>query len=241
MSRVGAGRHFRVRGPKVKICGVADHQSLREITQLGVDAVGFVFYDASPRAVVGAQVKSWLEDMPPFVQTVGVFVDEKPAQVKKIFDLCGLSYVQLHGQESPEYCAELPKGGVIKAFRVKNGFHPGMIKPYIAHISAVLLDSASSGESFDWSVARQVREAYPETPLILAGGIAADNVDEAVRQVRPYAIDVSSSVESSPGVKDPVKVQDLLRRLVVESTAGQGRPSAERTMDGLSGRSAAVH
>ena len=199
--------------PKVKICGVADRQSLRDLMWLGIDAVGFVFYDASPRAVVGAQVKGWLEEMAPFIHTVGVFVDEKPAQVKKVADLCGLSYVQLHGQETPEQCAELPKNRVIKAFRVKKGFDPEKVKPYIPYVAAILLDSPSSGASFDWTVARQVREAYPDLPVILAGGISPDNVEEAVRVVQPYAVDVSSSVEISPGVKDPAKVQDLLHRL----------------------------
>ena len=202
------GRH-----PKVKICGVADHDSLRLILRTGIDAVGFVFYDASPRAVVGAQVQGWLEEMPPFVHSVGVFVDEKITQVKKIAEHCRLSFIQLHGQETPEYCASLPKSEVIKAFRVKNGFKPDMIRPFVPHVSAVLLDSAAAGESFDWDVACRVQDAFPDLPVILAGGITPDNVDDAVRQVQPYAIDVSSSVESSPGVKDPRKVQDLLQRL----------------------------
>ena len=213
MSRNDRGRFLGSAAPKVKICGIADRQSLKEVIGLGVDAIGFVFYDASPRAVVGAQVKGWLEEMPPFIHTVGVFVDEKPAQVKKVADLCGLSYVQLHGQETPEHCAELPRNRVIKAFRVKNGFDPGVVKPYVPHIAAVLLDSSTSGESFEWARARKVRDAFPELPLILAGGITADNVEEAIRQVQPYAIDVSSSVESAPGVKDPSKVLELVQRI----------------------------
>lgn len=179
----------------------------------GIDAVGFVFYEASPRAVVGAQVKGWIEELPPFVQSVGIFVDAKIGHVKKISELCRLSCVQLHGHESPDYCGELPKASVIKAFRVKNGFSPESVKPYLPCVSAVILDSPSSGEVFDWNVARQVRQAFPDLALILAGGITAENVEDAVRQVRPYAIDISSGVESAPGVKDPAKVQEILHRL----------------------------
>lgn len=198
---------------KVKICGMADLSSLKEVVRLGIDAVGFIFYNASPRAVVGAQVSAWQEVIPPFVHTVGVFVDEKIGQVNNITDHCGLSYIQLHGQEPPEYCGDLPKSKVIKAFRVKKGFDVERIKPYIPYVAAILLDSAKSGEVFDWSIAVRIRDAYPETPLILAGGLTLDNVEEAIRQVQPYAIDVSSSLEVSPGVKDPAKVQDLLNRI----------------------------
>ncbi len=213
MSASDQSRSTRRHGLKVKICGIADHNSLREVARLGVDAVGFVFYEASARAVVGAQVKGWIEELPPFVQAVGIFVDEKITNVKKLSDLCGLSYIQLHGQEPPDYCEKLPKNRVIKAFRVKNGFSPDKVKPYLPHISAVLLDSPSSGETFDWNEACRVRDAFPDVPLILAGGITVDNVEEAVRQVQPYAIDVSSSVETAPGIKDPAKVQDLLQRI----------------------------
>lgn len=199
--------------PKVKICGVADVESLRQIVKLGIDAIGFVFYDASPRAVVSAQVKGWIEVIPPFVQTVGVFVDEKPAQIKKVCELCGLAYIQLHGQESPKYCESFPKHRLIKAFRVKNGFEPDRVKEYIPHVSAILLDSSSSGTEFDWNIARHVRDLCSDTPLILAGGITSDNVEEAIRTVQPYAIDVSSGVEAAPGVKDPTKVQELLQRI----------------------------
>jgi len=210
MGSAGSCRSF---GPKVKICGVSDRASLKEVARLGVDAVGFIFYDGSPRAVVGAQVKAWIEDMPPFVHAVGVFVDEKASQVKKVAQLCGLSYIQLHGQETPEYCAALPKNRLIKAFRVKNGFGPDKIAPYVPHVGGILLDSAASGEGFDWRVACAIREAFPDMPLILAGGLNVENVEEAIRVVHPYAVDVSSSVETTPGVKDPAKVQELLHRI----------------------------
>ncbi len=200
-------------GPRVKICGVADPNSLKALIKLRIDAVGFIFFDGSPRAVVGSQVQSWVEDMPPFVSTVGVFVDEKITQVKKMVDLCGLGRVQLHGQEPPEYCAKLPRSRVIKAFRVKEGFTSDMVKPYVPYVSAVMIDSVSAGETFDWSVARRIRDENPDLPVIVAGGISMDNVEEIVEQVDPYAIDVSSGVESSPGVKDPAKVEELLRRI----------------------------
>ncbi len=158
-------------------------------------------------------MRSWMEDLPPFVDSVGVFVDEKVSQVKKISELCRLTCIQLHGHETPDYCSEFPKERVIKAIRIQKGFKPAAIKPYLPYISGILLDSPRSGERFDWNIARLVREAYADLPLILAGGITADTVDEAVRIVQPYAIDVSSSVETSPGVKDPQKVQDLIQRL----------------------------
>ncbi|MBI4178140.1 phosphoribosylanthranilate isomerase [bacterium] len=203
------GGHF----PKVKICGIADPGSLQEIVKLGIDAVGFVFYSASPRAVTGAQVKGLVEFVPPFVHTVGVFVDEKPAHVKKVCESCSLSYIQLHGAETPEYCEAFPKNRLIKAFRVKPGFDPETVRKYLPRVAAILIDSAESGIEFDWDVARRVRQIAADVPLILAGGLTADNVEEAVRAVQPYAIDVSSGVETAPGVKNAAKVQELLQRL----------------------------
>lgn len=199
--------------PKVKICGMAELAGLQEVVKLGIDAVGFVFYDASPRSVVGAQVKGWLESIPPFIHTVGVFVDEKPAHVKKVAELCNLSYIQLHGQESVQYCEEFQRNRLIKAFRVKNGFDPASVKSFLPWVSAILLDSGASGTPFDWNMARRVKDLCPDMPLILAGGITADNVEEAIRIVQPYAIDISSGVETAPGVKDPNKVQDILSRI----------------------------
>lgn len=198
---------------KIKICGIADRQSLSDVIRLGADAVGFVFYDASPRAVVGAQVHAWVEEVHPFIHTVGVFVDEKPAQVLKISDLCRLEYVQLHGQEPPEYCADLPRHQVIKAFRVKNGFNINTVKPYVPHIAAILMDSPASGEVFNWGIAREIREAFPDMPMILSGGLSSDNIDEAIREIHPFMVDISSKLEVAPGVKDPVKVTEFLKRV----------------------------
>lgn len=197
--------------PKVKVCGVGNRDSLRVCVEQGVSAVGFIFYDVSPRSVTPAQVKGWVHDLPPFIDAVGVFVGEKPEKISKLIDSCHLAHVQLHGKETPEECQDLPSDRVIKAFRVDKHFSERTVEPYVQSVAAVMLDSPAAGSTFDWMMARRIRDAFPELPMILAGGLNAANVGDAIAQVDPWAVDASSSLEDSPGVKNPDKISAFMR------------------------------
>lgn len=181
--------------------------------EAGADAVGFVFYAKSPRVVSPKAVAAIVSHLPPFVDCVGVFVNEKPEIVRQIVSDCGLSYAQLHGEESPQYCADL-KQPVIKAIRVRNREDLANLSSYRAH--AILLDTyvedmvGGTGTTFDWNLAV---EAKAWGPVILAGGLTPDNVGEAISRVQPYGVDVSSGVEISPGVKDPAKVKVFIENV----------------------------
>lgn len=199
--------------PKVKVCGIGNRDSLRVCVEQGVSAVGFIFYDVSPRAVTPAQVKGWVHDLPPFIDAVGVFVGEKPEKIEKLIESCHLAHVQLHGKETPEECRDLPSDRLIKAFRIDKHFSERTVEPYVRSVSAVMLDSLIAGSTFDWAMARRIRDAFPELPLILAGGLNALNVTDAIAQVDPWAVDASSSLEDSPGVKNPDKVAAFIRAI----------------------------
>lgn len=189
---------------RVKICGITNIEDALAAVELGADALGFVFAK-SPRQVTKEQARDIIENLPPFVSPVGVFVDEKVETIKEICDFCGIHTVQLHGNEDPLYINDLKGYKIIKAFRIKE---EGDLKPlanYKPH--AFLLDSyvkgvmGGTGVAFNWEVARQ---AHKYGAIILSGGLTSENVQEAIRIVKPYAVDVSSGVEASPGKKDKV-------------------------------------
>lgn len=189
---------------RVKICGITNIEDALAAVALGADALGFVFAK-SPRQVTKEQARDIIENLPPFVSPVGVFVDEKVETIKEICDFCGIHTVQLHGNEDPLYINDLKGYKIIKAFRIKE---EGDLKPlanYKPH--AFLLDSyvkgvmGGTGVAFNWEVARQ---AHKYGAIILSGGLTSENVQEAIRIVKPYAVDVSSGVEASPGKKDKV-------------------------------------
>ncbi|NPB09808.1 MAG: phosphoribosylanthranilate isomerase [Thermodesulfobacteria bacterium] len=197
---------------RVKICGITSPEDARLAAECGASAIGFVFYPPSPRFVTPAQAAAIRRALPPWVATVGVFVNEDPARIEEVRRLVGLDYVQLHGDEPPE-TARLFFPRVIKALRVRNEEDLSRISAYRHCAAAVLLDTyvkglpGGTGRTFDWSLAKKAKEYG--LPIILAGGLRPENVCAAVRQVRPYALDVSSGVEVFPGKKHPV----LLRRL----------------------------
>lgn len=198
---------------RVKICGNTNLKDTMAAVEAGADAVGFVFYAKSPRAVSPKGVAAIVSHLPPFVDCVGVFVNEKPEIVRQIMSECGLSYAQLHGEESPEYCADL-KRPVIKGIRVRTREDVANLSSYRAH--AILLDTyveglvGGTGTTFDWGLAI---EAKAWGPVILAGGLTPDNVGEAISRVQPYGVDVSSGVEISPGVKDHAKVKAFVENV----------------------------
>jgi len=193
---------------KVKICGITSLEDALTAVEAGADALGFVFYSASPRQILPDQAAEIIRHLPPFVQTVGLFVNEEPATVHATADRCGLDIVQLHGEETPAYCSSIRRR-VIKAFRVKDFTSLDELLRY--HVAGYLLDAWSpaarggTGQTFNWEIAAEaVRRGRP---IVLAGGLTPENVAESIRQVRPYGVDVSSGVESAPGRKDAAKIR----------------------------------
>ncbi len=194
----GPGRIF------VKICGVTSEEDALLTVTMGADAVGFVFAP-SPRQVAVGAVAQITRRLPPDVLTVGVFKDAHPARVVEMVRQAGLREAQLHGSTTPEACAEVAAQVpfVIRAFSAGD---PALAQLSAFQAHAVLLDNAEpgSGRVFDWRLA----EGFPATRrLLLAGGLTPGNVAEAIRQVRPWGVDVATGVESSPGHKDPSKVR----------------------------------
>jgi phosphoribosylanthranilate isomerase len=195
---------------KVKVCGMTNLKDALVAVEEGADAVGFIFYKKSPRSVTMKLVREIVLELPPFVDTVGVFVDETADQINKIADYCDLDLIQLHGDESPTFCKKIRRR-VIKAFRVKDMQSVKKLSSY--QVSGFLLDTFSeslyggTGKVFDWNLALPAKKIGP---VIMAGGLTPNNVQQAIRQVRPYGVDVCSGVESQPGIKDHKKVRAFL-------------------------------
>lgn len=200
---------------KVKICGITDPHDASVAVELGADSLGFIFAP-SPRQVTPEEVRTIVITLPPFVKTVGVFIDEDLATIKQIIDFCGLDLVQLHGDESPEMCHELlPRS--IKAFRVRDESSVSAIGTYQGSIKAVLFGSHSeekrggTGKTFDWNLAMKGKEMG--MPVILSGGLTPSNIQEAILSVKPYAVDVNSGVETSPGRKSLILMKKLMETI----------------------------
>ena len=197
---------------KVKICGFTEPNNARDAALAGVDAIGLVFYDKSPRNVDIHSAQKIIEALPPFINRVGLFVNANPSFIDEILCEVPLDTLQFHGDESVLDCAQYQMP-FIKSLRVKPDTNVKEIAENFASASALLLDSFSpssyggTGESFDWSLAC-VRISLP---IILAGGFTVDNVADAIKQVNPYAVDASSGVESAPGVKDIDKIEAFIR------------------------------
>ena len=189
---------------KVKICGITSQTDASAAVEAGADALGFMFYELSSRYLAPEQAAPILASLPPFVSKVGVFVNASADTVRKIAAQCGLDTLQFHGDESPEFCKRFAPLKVIKAFRMQDANSLNSLEHFAT--DAWLLDSYSpnqiggTGTTFNWELAAQAREAG--RPVILAGGLNAENIAEAIHQVWPYAVDVSSGVESAPGRKD---------------------------------------
>ncbi len=201
--------------PRVKICGVRRPEDARLACELGASAIGFVFWPDSPRFVEPDAARSIVAGLPPFVAAVGVFVDQPPDHVSRVAVLAGLSAVQLHGAEDPR--VYLNRGlRVIKAVPVDGTFDAVQACTALAPEATMLLDAhdpirrGGTGRTIDWSAASTASRLRP---VILSGGLHAGNVSEAMTIVRPYAIDVSSGVESAPGEKDPAKLRNLFAAL----------------------------
>lgn len=198
---------------RVKICGITNWDDAKLAIDEGAAALGFNFYPPSPRAVSPAEAWAIIRRLPPFVEAVGVFVNWSFAAVDALARALRLDAVQLHGDESPGVVAQCATAHrVIKAFQVGRGFRPAILARY-AEASAFLLDGSrarlrgGTGATFDWRIARRAGR-YGD--IILAGGITPENVAQAIREGRPFGVDVASGVELRPGKKDPARVRELM-------------------------------
>lgn len=204
---------------RVKICGITNLEDARLAADLGAQALGFIFYPKSPRSIEPDAACDIIKSLPPLVLSVGVFVDEEAEFVRDVAAGVGLDWIQLHGQESPEYCRALGRR-VIKAFRIRDHSCLTALPSYRDASQAFLLDAyrpgtpGGTGETFDWEVARQARKYGP---VILAGGLTADNVAQAIRIAQPAAVDVASGVEAAPGKKDPKRLKEFFEAIRTSS------------------------
>jgi len=200
---------------KVKVCGITNYEDAKLACDQGVDALGFNFYPSSPRYIRPEDARAIIRRLPPFTVAVGLFVNVR--EVNKVIEIAqaaGVQVMQLHGDESPEYCKELAEWSLIKALRIGEGGVPENFQDYA--VQSFLLDArddalfGGTGKSFDWRLAQCIQSFCP---IILAGGLRPDNVREAIRIVRPYAVDVCSGIESSPGKKDPGKLIEFMHEV----------------------------
>lgn len=197
---------------KVKICGITSAHDARIATEAGADALGFMFYDQSPRHILVSDAAAIASQLAPFIARVGVFVNPPEELVLRAIGECGLNMLQFHGDEAPEFCTQFGLMSM-KAFRIRDAESLKALPDYPT--DAWLLDACSAGrlggtgEQFNWDLA--VEAVKLGRPIFLAGGLTPENVAGAVRKVQPYAVDVSSGVESSPGKKDAAKVRAFIR------------------------------
>lgn len=196
---------------RAKVCGITRYEDARTAVGLGVDALGFIFYPKSPRNIHPQAARDIIMRLPPYVSKVGVFVDEDLERVQEVVTRTGIDTLQLHGDESPEYCQRFAMT-VVKSFRVG----PGQPLPAFDEypVNGFLLDTwdaaaqGGTGKTFDWSIAR--RACLKHDNIILAGGLGPTNLQEALDMVQPYGVDLNSGVEVKPGVKNPHKLREAI-------------------------------
>ena len=199
---------------RIKICGITRTQDIHAVAQSGADALGLVFYEKSPRHVTAEQAAKLAQAMPPFVTVVGLFVNPTVAFVREVLAKVPLDVLQFHGEELPEFCRQFGRP-YLKAIRVKAGVDLVECAARYVDAQGLLLDAfvegtqGGTGESFDWAL---IPQKLP-LPVILSGGLHVGNVAQAIKQVRPYAVDVSSGVEASKGIKDAAKVAAFIKEV----------------------------
>jgi phosphoribosylanthranilate isomerase len=200
---------------RTKICGITRLEDALVAVEAGADALGFVFVPGTPRYVTPTQAAAIVRRLPPFVARVGLFVDAAPSVIRDTIADTGLDTVQLHGSESPELCAELGATiSILKAFKVRDAGSLEAVTAYQEGVAAWLLDAfvpgahGGTGTTFDWGLANTIRSFTK--PVVIAGGLTPGNVARAVEIFQPYAVDVSSGVEASPGLKDPARIRAFL-------------------------------
>ena len=199
---------------RIKICGITREQDIHAVANGGVDALGLVFYEKSPRHVGVDQAAKLARAVPPFVTVVGLFVNPSVDYVREVLAKVPLDVLQFHGEESPEFCGQFGRP-YLKAIRVKPGGDLVQCAASYKSAQGLLLDAyvegtqGGTGESFDWAL---IPQNLP-LPVILSGGLHAGNVAEAIKQVRPYAVDVSSGVEAAKGIKDAAKIAAFIKEV----------------------------
>lgn len=191
---------------RIKVCGITREEDVRSATDLGVDALGFVFYPPSPRYLTAEHAMELVLDVPPFVTTVGLFVNAEAAAVSSLLDKVPLQLLQFHGDEDAAYCRQFGRP-YIKAARMRPGFDLLEYAASFPDACGLLLDAytegfGGAGQVFDW---RLIPDKLP-LPVVLSGGLAAANIEAAIRAVRPWAVDVSSGVECGKGIKDAARI-----------------------------------
>jgi phosphoribosylanthranilate isomerase len=200
---------------KVKICGITNLEDALLSAKFGADALGFNFYKKSPRYIEPEKAREIIDQLPEKILKVGVFVNETLEKVAEISTIASLDAIQLHGEETPEYCGEIKLKTnleIIKAFRVSPEFLPEDVMKY--KVDAILLDAynpkehGGTGETFDWEIAKKVREIFPK--MYLAGGLNHENIWTAIRKITPFAVDSCSLLESKKGKKDELKVLNFI-------------------------------
>ncbi len=198
----------------IKICGITNVEDALKVVELGTDALGFVFYEKSPRKITKEKAKEIINSLPKEVVKVGLFVDELEEKVNEITSYCNFDILQFHGDETPNYCKKFPQK-IIKAFRIKDKESLVNIPKY--EVDYYLLDAytevapGGTGKTFNWDLAEEAKELGK--PIILSGGLNSENVVGALEKVSPFGVDVSSGVESSPGKKDYKKLKEFITKV----------------------------
>ncbi len=199
---------------RTKICGITRLEDALTSVRYGVNALGFNFYEKSPRYISPDKASDIINQLPPFVSVVGLFVNADYDKIAKTADMCGVRTIQLHGDESPDFCSKLKSYRVIKALRIKHESDLGNLKRY--DVCGYILDSFSpdvyggTGLSFDWDLLGKIDSAKN---IIVAGGINPDNIEHLLRAVVPYGVDICSGVELSPGVKDEKLIKEIMSKI----------------------------
>jgi len=205
---------------RVKICGITQPQQATAIASLGATALGFICVPASPRYVTATQIRAIVTQLPDDIDKIGVFANAQIEEICQIVKDSGLTGVQLHGDESPEFCHQvgqkIPHVEILKALRIRNTEHLEQASIYSEHVDTLLLDAyhpqqlGGTGQTLDW---KMLEKFNPSSPWFLAGGLTPENILEALSQVKPEGIDLSSGVEIQPGDKDLSKVAELFQKL----------------------------
>ncbi len=195
---------------RIKICGLTRDEDVHNAVVEGADALGFVLYKPSPRAVTAEQAAELIQKVPAFVTTVALFVNERAEEIHRVLSVCPFDLLQFHGDETAEFCRQFNRP-YMKAIRVRSSDDIDRAVQQFPDTKALLLDAyvenlpGGTGQAFDWRLIPQL-----SVPWVLAGGLNSSNVAAAINQVKPFAVDISGGIEASKGIKDRIKIQEFI-------------------------------